>query len=115
VAGHFIKESEICNAIKQVQLSQGTAPRGQNVCPMMLNNSVKFLKFVKVYSLQVNESTDVCDVSRMVFSDDNIKEALLETIPLHGKTNFKTFMLTFWKGMFPFINSCQPLPRALQP
>jgi hypothetical protein len=47
---------------------------------------VNFLAFI------VDESTDVCDASQllvfiqMVFNNGNIKEKLLKTILLHGKT-----------------------------
>jgi hypothetical protein len=50
------------------------------------------LEICEFFSLQLDESTDVSDVSqllvfiRMVFNYGNIKEELLKIIPLHGKT-----------------------------
>jgi hypothetical protein len=55
------------------------------------------LEICEISSLQLDESTEVSDVSQllvfiqMVFNDDNIKE-LLKTIPLHRKTRGKDIL-----------------------
>jgi hypothetical protein len=70
---------------------------------------------LRIISLQLHELNDVCNVLqlrhviRTVFSDDTSEEELLQTIlaKLNVKTYFKTFILPFWKRMFPFTNLCQ--------
>jgi hypothetical protein len=89
----FKNKTEIHNANKEVQLFQ-SAVTGRVECmsddiEQKLRQDLEISEF---FSLQLDESTDVCHVSqllvfiRMIFSDGNFKEELLETIPLHGKT-----------------------------
>jgi hypothetical protein len=63
-----------------------------------LNN--RDLEICEIFSLQLDESTDVCDASqllvfiRMVFNDGKIKKELLKTITLHAKTRGEDTDLT---------------------
>jgi hypothetical protein len=63
------------------------------------------LEICEYFSLQLDESTDISDVSqllvfiRMVFNDGNIKEELLKTIPLHGKTKGDDIFQSFYASL----------------
>jgi len=95
-----LKIKQICNAIKEVQLSQSTVTRRVEYMSTLNNHWGKILKFVNFFSLQLGELTDVCDASQllvfiqMVFNYGKIKEKLLKTIPLYGKTRGEDIGLT---------------------
>jgi hypothetical protein len=102
----FKYKTEICNAIKEVQLSRSTVTR--RVECMSDDNEQQMrqdLEICEFFSLQLDESTDVNDVSqllvfiRMVFNDGNIKEELLKTILLHGKTRGEDIYRSFYAGL----------------
>jgi hypothetical protein len=99
----FKNKTEICNAIKGVQLSRSTVTR--IVECMSDDNEQQMrqdLEICEFFSLKLNKSTDVSDVSqllvfiRMVFNDGNIKAELLKTIPLHVKTGGKDIFESFY-------------------
>jgi hypothetical protein len=58
------------------------------------------LRRVDFFSIQLDESTDICDVFqslafiRIVFNDGNIKERL-KTVPLHWRTGGEDILLGF--------------------
>jgi hypothetical protein len=89
----FKNKTEIYNANKEVQLSRSTVTRRLECMSDDIEQKMRQdLEICEFSSLQLDESTDVSDVSqslvfiRMVFNDGSIKEELLKTIPLHGKT-----------------------------
>jgi len=96
--GNVIKEClvenkiEMCSAIKEVQLSWSTITRRVDYMPDDTEQLRQDLEICEFFSLQLDEWTDVCDASQllvfiqMVFNNGNIKEELLKTILLHGKT-----------------------------
>jgi hypothetical protein len=57
------------------------------------------LAICELFSLMVDESTDVCDVfqllafNRLVFKHGNTMDELLTLMPLHGKTESEAFVL----------------------
>jgi hypothetical protein len=61
------------------------------------------LEICEFFSLQLGESTDVSDVSQllvwMVFNSGNIKEELLKTVPLHGKTKGEDIFQSFYASL----------------
>jgi hypothetical protein len=102
----FKNKTEICNAIKEVQLSRSTVTR--RVECMSDDNEQQMrqdLEICEFFSLKLDESTDVSDVSQllvfvqMVFNDGSIKEELLKTIPLHGKTRGEDIFQSFYTSL----------------
>jgi hypothetical protein len=66
---------------------------------VQLRQDLEICEFV---SLQLDEAADICDASqllvfiRKVFSDGSVKEELLETVPLHGKTRGEDVFRSFY-------------------
>jgi hypothetical protein len=106
LCNEFKNKTEICNAIKEVQLSQSTVTRRVEYMSDDSEQQMRQdLEICEFFSLQLDESTDVGDVSqlvvfiRMVFSDGNIKEELLKTVPLHGKTRGEDIFQSFYASL----------------
>jgi hypothetical protein len=122
----FKNKTEMCNTNKEVQLSRSTVTRRLECMSDNTEQQMRQdLEICEFSSLQLDESTDVNDVSqllvfiRMVFNDGNIKEKLLKTIPLHGKTRgediFQSFYASLLEMNVPIHKLVPSSHMALQP
>lgn len=114
----FGNKAEILSAINDLQLSRNSVTRRVEQISLDLKEQLKKdIEDCSAFSLQVDESTDVVDISqliifiRMIFIDFSTKEELLTIIPLKGKTrgedifsSFKTFLNNTQLPLFKLVS-----------
>jgi len=101
----FENKKEVSKTFKKIPLSRNTATRKIESCSRSVHeNILRDLQQAKFFSLALDESIDISDISQMAVYirylwNSKVKEELLTLLPLHDRTTGEILFKNFQKFM----------------